>query len=95
MVNLERKNTTISWEAPFSLNLTNVEPNIAYCVEVYNITCGGRELLISDCDVMETSYTSETLQPGYIYEYMVTPRSNVEGAQNGTSKTITGVSKIG
>ena len=92
MVNLERENTTILWEAPFSLNLTNVEPDIVYCVEVYNITCGGRELLISDCDVTETSYTCDVIAPdGYIYEYTVTPRSNVEGALNGTSKTITGV----
>ena len=90
---LERRHEAeIVWAAPFSLNLTNVEPDIVYCVEVYNITCGGRELLISDCDVMETSYTSDVLQPGYIYEYTVTPRTNVEGAQNGTSKTITGVS---
>ena len=91
MVNVKRRNDTIVWGAPFSLNLTNVEPNIVYCVEVYNITCGGRELLISDCDVMESSYTSDALLPGYIYEYTVTPRSYVEGAQNGTSKTITGV----
>ena len=90
---LERRHEAeIVWEAPFSLNLTNAEPDIVYCVEVYNITCGGRELLISDCDVMETSYTSDVLQPGYIYEYTVTPRSNVEGAQNGTSKNVTGVS---
>ena len=94
MVNLDRENTTIVWEAPFSLDLTNVEPNIVYCVELYNNTCGGRELLISDCDVMETSYTSDVLQSGYIYEYIVTPKSNVEGAQNGTSKTVTGVSKM-
>ena len=90
--NLKRRNDTIVWEAQFSLNLINVDPDIVYCVEVYNITCGGRELLISDCDVMETSYTSDALQPGYIYEYTVTPRSNVEGAQNGTSKNVTGVS---
>ena len=90
MVNLERRNDVILWDAPFSLNLTNVEPDIVYCVDVYNITCGGRELLISDCDIMETSYTSDVLQPGYIYEYIVTPRSNVEGAQNGIRKNITG-----
>ena len=94
MKNLERRNDVILWDAPFSLNLTNVEPDIVYCVDVYNITCGGRELLISDCDVMETRYTSDVLQSGYIYEYTVTPRSNVEGAQNGTSKTVTGVSKM-
>ena len=77
--------TTLSWSTPFSLNLTNVEPDIAYCVDVYNITCGGRELLISDCNVTETSYTSDVIAPdGYIYEYIVTCRSNVEGAINGT-----------
>ena len=82
----------LSWDPPFSLNLTNVEPDIAYCVEVYNITCG-RSLVISDCDVLETSYSSDDLQPGYIYEYTVTPRSNVEGAQNGTSQSETGLFK--
>ena len=92
MKNLERNGTNISWGAPFSLDLTNVEPDIVYCVEVYNITCGGRELVFGDCDIMETSFTSDTLQPGYIYEYTVTPRSDVASAQNGTSLTITGES---
>ena len=78
------------WDGPFSLNLINAEPDIVYCVEVYNITCG-RSLLISECDVMETSYTNDVLLPGYIYEYTVTPRSNVEGARNGTSLTVSGV----
>ena len=80
-----KQNSIISWNPPFSLDLTNVEPDIVYCVGVHNITCGGRELLISDCDVTETSYTSDVIAPdGYIYEYIVTPRSNVEGALNGT-----------
>ena len=85
-----RNSSTIFWDAPFSLNLTNVDPDIVYCVEVYNITCG-RSLLISECDVMETSYTNDALLPGYIYEYTVTPRSNVEGASNGTSLTVIGI----
>ena len=85
MDTLVRNFTTLSWTEPFSLDLTNVEPDIVYCVDVYNITCGGRELLISDCDVTETSYTCDVIAPdGYIYEYIVTPRSNVEGAVNGT-----------
>ena len=90
MSNIRRNASTIIWEAPFSLNLTNADPDIVYCVEVYNITCG-RSLLISECDVMETSYTNDTLLPGYIYEYTVTPRSNVEGASNGASITVTGM----
>ena len=91
--NISRDFSTISWNPPFSLNLTNVEPDIVYCVDMYNITCGGRELLISDCDVTETSYTSDIFAPdGYIYEYIVTPRSNVEGAINGTpSQPLRGI----
>ena len=63
-------------------------------MEVYNITCGGKEPVISNCDVIETSLTSDALQSGYIYEYTVTPRSNVAGAQNGTDSTITGESSL-
>ena len=78
----------MSWAPPFSLNLTNIEPNIIYCVD---ITCG-RSHLISECDVMETSYTNDVLHSGYIYEYTVTPRSNLQGAANDTSQSVTGVS---
>ena len=89
---LYRNASTLFWVAPFSLNLTNVDPDIVYCVEVYNITCGRRDLIISDCNVTEPSYTSDDIVPdGYIYEYTVTPRSNVEGARNGTSLTKMGV----
>ena len=78
------------WRAPFSLNLTNADPDIVYCVEIINITCG-RSLLVRECDVMDTSYTNDALQPGYIYEYTVTPRSNVKGAASGTSANVTGI----
>ena len=90
VTNLVRKGNTLSWEPPCFLDLTGVDPDIVYCVEVYNITCG-RSLLISECNVMENSYTNDALHPGYIYEYTVTPRSNVEGARNGTNLTVMGV----
>ena len=90
VVDLTRNVSTLTWEAPFSLDLTGVDPDIVYCVEVYNITCG-RSLLISECDVVETNYTIDALLPGHIYEYTITPRSNVEGARNGTSINVTGL----
>ena len=79
---MDRNTSTLSWTAPFSLDLTNVDPDIAYCVDIYNITCGRRDLVLSDCNVTEPSYTFDA-SDGYIYEYTVTPRSNVEGARNG------------
>ena len=87
---LTRNANTLSWIPPFSLDLTGVDPDIVYCVQVYNITCGRRDLIVSECDVMETSYTSDALQPGYVYEYTVTPRSNVDGASNGSINIVTG-----
>jgi hypothetical protein len=80
---MKKNASTIFWSPPFSLNLTDIEPDIIYCVDVYNITCGRRDLIISDCNVTEPSYTSYAPN-GYIYEYIVTPRSNVEEARNGT-----------
>ena len=87
---LTRNASTLSWEAPFSLDLIGIDVDIVYCVEVYNITCG-RSLLISECDVVENNYTNDALMLGYIYEYIVTPRSNVKGASNGTSINVTGL----
>ena len=95
VTNLIRTDKLLLWIAPFSLDLTNVDPDTVYCVEVYNITCGRRDLIISDCNVTKSSYTSDDIAPdGYIYEYTVTPRSNVEGARNGTGLTVTGFMHI-
>ena len=95
MTNIHKNASILSWSPPFSLDLTNIEPDIVYCVEVYNITCGERDLIISDCDVTEPSYTFYDLADGYIYEYIITPRSNVDGTRNGTpSQPLRGVSDL-
>ena len=92
VTSLVRNGDTLTWKPPFSLDLTVVDPDIVYCVEVYNITCGRRDLIINDCSVTEPSYTSDDIAPhGYIYEYTVTPRSNVPEATNGTSVTVMGM----
>ena len=74
-----------SWEAPFSLNLTTAEPDIQYCVDVYNITDGG-DMVESRCDITETSYTftPDNPSPDHLFNFIVTPRSNVRGSLNGT-----------
>lgn len=82
--------TTITWKPPFSLDLTQVHVDVLYCLEVYNVTCGGGELLISDCNITEPRYHSNILQPAYIYSVTVTPASNVKGAFNGTSTHVEG-----
>ena len=91
VTDISRNFTSILWESPFSLNLTNVDPIVVYCVEVVNITCGVEDLVVGDCDVTESRYMDNRLQQGQIYRIMVTPRSNGENAQNGTSKTLQGI----
>ena len=92
VTSIKRNLSVITWEPPFSLDITNSDPDIVYCVEVYNITCGSRDSMISDCNINESSYThSSVLNPGYIYEIAVTPRSNVDGAENGMTSVISGM----
>ena len=81
--NLQVNSTAITWNSPPSLDLTNTDPDIAYCVEIYNITCGERMQLVDDCNVLEPNYISDFLNSGYIHEIIVTPRSNIAGAING------------
>jgi hypothetical protein len=95
VTNVKRNSSTITWKAPFSLDLTGVDPNIVYCVEVYNITCGVDDLVVEDCNVMEPRYEDGDLQGGHIYRITVIPRSNgqnedINSAQNGTLFTVTG-----
>ena len=85
-----RDSTIITWEAPFSLDLTGVDPNIVYCVEVYNITCGVDDLVVSDCNVTEPHIFNNGLQQGYIYRIVIVPRSNGRDSRNGTSNTKEG-----
>ena len=82
---IERNSSTITWVAPFSLNLTGVDPDIVYCVEVYNITCGVDDLVVGDCNVTEPRFVDNRLQQGYIYRITITSRSNGQDAQNGTN----------
>ena len=82
---------SIRWIAPFSLNLTYIEPDIAYCVDVFNITCGRRDLVIERCNLTTPNYFSRSiLHTADLYEIIVTPRSNVMGSEYGISNKIEG-----
>ena len=90
VTDIMRDSFTITWDAPFSLDLTGVDPDIVYCVEVYNITCGVDDLVVGDCNVTGPRFIDNRLQQGYINRIIITPRSNGQDAQNGTSNTKEG-----
>ena len=94
--NIRRNISVITWQPPISLDLTGVDPDIAYCVKIYNISCGMRDLVTDVCSVFEPYYIESTVahNQGFIYEIAVTPRNNVDGAENGTSFSISGMFHI-
>ena len=95
VLDLQRNSSTIIWVLPFSLDLTGVDPDIVYCVEVYNITCGVDDLVVGDCNVTEAHYVDSRLQQGHIYRITITPRSNIQDVRNGTRLTNEGESDDG
>ena len=88
--NIKRNGSTITWDTPFSLDLTGIDPDIVYCVEVYNITCGEINPVFMDCNVLDNIVTC-SCEPQFIYEVLVSPRSNVDQAMNGTVLAIKGI----
>lgn len=79
-----------TWQQPYSLDLTNVMPDVIYCLEILRITCGVRESVVSDCDIIDHNYTV-ALDIADLYEAIITPRSNVVNAINGTKISVSGV----
>ena len=59
-------------------------------MEIYNITCGGRLRIAANCSVF-VNYFSWNLSTHDLYEFDVTPRSNVDGVDNGTSTSLKGL----
>ena len=82
----DTSNIMLTWKPPYSLNLTGVEPDVAYCIDIYNVTDGAYDHLISTCDVTTTWYTFSVSHPDPrdLFQFTVTPRSNIAGAKNGT-----------
>ena len=82
---------TIAWAPPFSLNLTTAEPDIQYCVDVYNTSVATR-LISSECNITSTSYVyfPENPSPDDVYNFKIIPLSNVPGALNGTESEVQG-----
>ena len=78
---------TISWEAPWSLDVTGVDHDIWYSVLIQNVTDENNPTPISctDCtNITETVYTftPDHLSPCHVYNFSVTP---FNGAGQGES----------
>jgi len=78
----------LTWTPPFSLDITGVDPDLWYCVEVFNVTAG-RALFTTNCSVYEPEFefTVPNPSPCDQFEFRVIP---VNGAGNGNVTTMNG-----
>lgn len=79
------------WQSPFSLNITDVEPDIVYCVSITPVFCS--DSMMSDliheihtCNVTDANYTiTNQVNNDQLYRIEVIPRTNLEGGLNGSN----------
>ena len=87
---------TISWTAPFSLDVTGVDPDIWYSVLIYNVTNENNitAILCTDCtNISETHYTftPDHLSPCDVYNFSVIPYNGAgQGESSGTITSFDG-----
>ena len=67
---------TLSWIAPFSLNIPRIDPDILYCVSLESVDSSS--LPQHKCDIEETSFTFDMSERPYgKYWVTVTPHNIV------------------
>ena len=80
---------SVDWERPYSLNLSNVEPDITYCLDVKIFNDSSRlGFIFSTCGIIVTEYVFHNIvdsRPCDVYEVFVTP---VNGAGNGSVVSV-------
>ena len=82
---------TTFWEPLPTVDITDRDPDIIYCVQIFKSTCG-QSILMSDENVTE-SITSNSLSPlelMEIYSAVITPRNNVSKYIDGPKKEMKG-----
>ena len=86
--NLARKGEIVSWTPPFSLDLTGVDHDIDFCLQVYNVT-QKQSLLVDVCDILSPSYVVDILHDSCLYLFIVVPV--IHGSSiNGTLSSLRG-----
>ena len=81
----------ILWDPLPTLDLTDIDPDIVYTVELFKIICD-QNISISHTVVTESNATIENLDFMQIYKVVITARNNVREARNGPRVEIRGIS---
>ena len=84
-LSLHKPNISLSWTAPFSLDIPNTDPDITYCVDVINSTSS--TIIHSDCGITVTEYTYPIPLDNGCHDHAITV-TPVNVAGNGQQETI-------
>ena len=80
---------TTLWDPLPTLDLTDIDPDIVYTVELFKITCG-QNVSISRKVVAENYASEENLDLMQIYKAVIAAMNNLTEARNGPSVEIRG-----
>ena len=97
VINLEIESTassiTVSWSAPFSLDVTGVDPDIWYSVLIYHVTNEGNPTAVPciDCHNITQShyvFSPDYLSPCHKYTFTVIPYNGAGEGENVTKREV-------
>ena len=81
----------LTWNPPFTLNITNIEPDIYYCINIYNITPNSLYIPLKTlCNLTQPEFDFMVANPNPCdrFQFQVIP---VNGLGNGTLNNISGL----
>ena len=81
------------WDPLPTLDLTDIDPDILYTVELFKTTCG-QNVPISHRIMSTNSASEESIDLMQIYKAVIAARNNVTEARNGPGVEIKGILKI-
>lgn len=80
----------LSWHPPFTLDITDVTPDILYCINIYNITHNLQHALLhTNCNLIQPEFDFRVTTPSPCdqFKFQVIP---VNAVGKGTSNNVTG-----
>ena len=81
-VSVNCSSISLTWKPPFSFNISNIDPDMMFCIEVYNISEGEMVQLHDSeryCSITTPQYIllTQDPMPTHSYQFRITPRNIV------------------
>ena len=79
----------ITWDHLPSLDLTDIDPDLVYTVQLFEVTCD-RNISVSHQVVARSNATIQNLDLMQVYKAVIAAKNNVREARNGPSVEMRG-----